>query len=410
MTELFKILFDLCFYYTLSGYYLYVFTQESPLHWGVPVLMLSAVVYIIAKRAIGNKKPGDSLPALLLSVVCCAMPVLLLVLKPAIWQIVQYVPAWAFLGFTVWTGRIYTDRSDFGRHYKFTGRILCLIIPGFIAIERIGGALTGAVPYFVIYLLTGVCLMRILRDEGKLSGGRHVAVMFVVLAAGAMLTIMQTPQLLATVLGFIYKNIIVWILIGIALVMGFILSGFVWLFSLLRTGGAGSSPDIGIPIGDIFGDELDWAASDASAWFEIAARVLLAFAVAFILFLIIRKLIGIKSDGIREKPYIEEQERLPKQAGKKYGIFRQRDQRQSVRLIYRKYLKEGASRGLPLVSSDTSLSVLNKYNRIFASGESADLRDIYIKARYRFREETLKADSDAAAEIWRRLKRNITGS
>ena len=406
MTELCKILFDLCFYYTLSGYYLYVFTDEYPSNWGIPVLILTAAAYVVMKRVIGNKTRSEGVRAMLLAVVCCAMPVLLLVFKPTIWQIAQYAPAWAFLGFTVWTGRIYTDRSEFERHFKFTGKILCLIIPGFIAISSIGGALTGAIPYFVIYLLAGVCLMRILRDEGKLTTGRHIAVMLIVLTAGVVLTILQTPQLLATVLGFVYKNIIVWVLMGIVVVLLYFLSGLVWLFSLLGTSGEQEPPEISITVDDIFGDQLEGASmSNASVWLEIAAVIVLALAVAFILFLIMRRLLGNKSHSKRIKPYKEEQERLQKQvAGKKYGIFRRKDQRQFVRYIYKKYLKEGASRGLSLVPSDTSLSVLRKYSEIFALSESADLRDIYIKARYRFSEETLKADSDAAAEIWRRLK------
>lgn len=121
--------------------------------------------------------------------------------------------------------------------------------------------------------------------------------------------------------------------------------------------------------------------------------------------IIFRKLRVIKIEGRKESYYTEESETLLKsELNKKNKLLRPKDPREAIRWYYRKYLKEGISKGVETLPTDTSLCIWRKLTPLFHEGETWKLRDLYIMARYRFSKEVLKADADAASEIWRRLK------
>lgn len=410
MVEVCKILFDLCFYYTLSGFYLYIFSGAYPSNWGIPVMLLSAIAFSALKKRIpGFERPGDSKTALLVTAVCCALPVLLLLLDLTLGQIIQFLPAWAYYAYTIWNGRIYTDRGEFEGHFGFTGKLLGLAAFGFVAFSRIGGAISGAIPYLLVYLLTGICLMRVLREEGKLARGRNIVVVLILLLGSIVLTVAQTPQIILSAAGFIYNNIIARILIGVAVAIGAIMYGFILavtrLVALLSVGGRGSEAydSLNETAQELFEDVT---MRETPVWLETAAMLLLALAVAFVIFLILRRLLGNKAEKTKVRYYSEEQERLQKHERRKMGgVIRPADPRQVVRWYYRKYLKEGVSRGLESAPSDTSLSISKKCSPFFPEDDTAGLRDLYIKARYRYSAEIPKTDANTASEIWRRLKR-----
>ena len=105
MTAICKMLFDISFYYALRSFYLYLFTGDYPSAWGVPVLILSACVYVVFKNRRSGAESSDKTvhPE---TVIFCALPGLLLAFGLTVWQILQYLPAWAFFAFVIWTNRI----------------------------------------------------------------------------------------------------------------------------------------------------------------------------------------------------------------------------------------------------------------------------------------------------------------
>ena len=410
-----KILFDLSFYYTLSGFYLYLFSGTYPSIWGVPVLMLSALVYM----AIANRKPninGPSKrkilrPGILL---CCALPGLLLVFSPAILQIIQYLPAWAFFGYTIWNGLVNTDRKMFEDHFGFTGKLYLLLLFGILAIntKRLGAALTGAIPYLIIYLLTGVCLMRILREDGKLTKGRNVAILLALLFGSIALAGLQTPQLILNIVGFLYRNVIAWVIVGVVVAVGTIVYGiisiFAKLFSFLNIGNSGVNMDPAGFAQDILGEDVEIIAGQFPAWLRIAAAMLLVLAVAYVIFLIMRKLLGKKSDEKKRDFYTEEHENLQRrERSMRNGLLRPKDPRQAVRWYYRKYLKEGASkRKQKPIPADTSMDILQKYSPFFPENEAEELRELYIIARYRQSLDIPRTAADTARDLWDKMMRS----
>ena len=412
MIEVCKILFDLCFYYTLSGFYLYTITRNYPSAWGIPILMVSAVAGVLLR----NRRPvsdtagtrgGEAI--LPITVVCCALPAVLLVFRPSMWQIIQFLPAWAYLAFTIWDKRIYTNRLGFAKHFGFTGKLLCLMVFGFFVFNRIGGAVTGAIPYFILYLLSGICIMRIIREEGKLTAGRNISAMIVLLLGSIALSFLQMPQLVLSVAGFIYQNIIARLIMGAAIVVGAVFFGIVWVLGkIFNLGGAGDNAagEINLEWGvqEVLGEGAELALRGLPAWLEVIFTVLLFLAVAFMIFLIMRRLLGGKRQDDKTRFYTEEREKLQTRGRSGKGSFlRPKDPRQAIRWYYRKYLKEGLPGGEQLDPTDTSLRILEKSRARFPGADAGKLRGIYLAARYRYRQEPTKEDAELASQIWRRL-------
>ncbi|MCL1834949.1 MAG: hypothetical protein FWG48_02205 [Oscillospiraceae bacterium] len=413
MTQLLKTLFDLCFYYTLSSYYFYIITLTYPMNYGVPLLMASAALFTLTKRflpAAAARSGGGKKRINPFAVICCAIPGLFFAFSPSLTQMIQFAPAWAYLGFSLLTDRVYTDRRVFEDHFAFSAKVLLLMFFGIVALGRIVGAAAGAAPYLALYLLSGVCLMRILREEGKVSEGRNVFAVLVFLGGSAALALLRTPGMLVNALGFIYRNIIANILMGVVYVVGVIAYAVVfaikWLIALFSSEKEFVPPNFTGMEDAPLSDEYDFVEMGFPAWLRITCLVIVGLALALVVFLILRKMLGRKRAADEDEPYTEEVESIKRQdRAKRGGLFRPKEPRQAVRWYYRKYLKEGMSRGARLSVTDTSLRVLRRYGGLFAEPDSKALREVYIAARYRRKAPVTEADAEAASELWRRLKK-----
>jgi len=406
MKEMLKILFDLSFYYTLSGFYLYLFTQTHPSPWGVSLLILSACAFLALKRGSGKLDHPPLFTAV--SIACCALPAVVFAFNLTFPQVLQLLPAWAFVCFTLLDGRIYTTRSDFKKHFKFTAKLFAVVIPGFFVLDivesTVSGVVSGVIPYLIVYFLAGICLMRILREEGKLTARRNIIVLQIFLVVCIAFTVLQGPQYITLAMRFLYWEVLTRLIVGVALVIGVVFNGLLWVLAQLLSIDLHDEEE---QINFVFG-EAEAVLSEMPAWFTIVVAVFITAVAVFLVFLafkIIRKLLGRKNKAVRANLYTEELERLEKSGRRKWGgIIRPKDPREAVRWYYRKYLKEGISRGAEPKRSDTSLRILDKYSPYFPDRDPGKLRDLYILSRYRFRTETAKHDADAAASAWRDLK------
>ena len=411
MIGILKTLFDLCFYYSLSGYFLYLISEDYPSIWGVPILVISIFIYIVMKsRKPEVESPDGNIDPV--TVICCLLPGLLMAFMPTTWQIAHYMPAWVYVGFTMWNGLIYTDRRTFKSHFGFTAKLYCTVILGVIGFHRVGDAVAGSIPYLILYLMVGVCLMRILREDGKLSKSRNVIVIIVVLISSIALVGLQAPQIVVGALGFFYRNVISWIILGFAMGLGaivnFILNIIRSLFGSPNIEEQSVDIDVSGTAQDTFGEDLRTAPVEVPEWLQMAATVLLILAVAYVIFRIMRRLLGSRTRERKGALYAEEHEKLNKRdRSAKDRILRPKDPRQAVRWYYRKYLKEGSSRrGTKPFPADTSLNILQKFNPFFPKNEAGELRDLYIIARYQHSKAVPKAAVDAASDIWSRLKKS----
>ena len=391
---------------------MFLTTAALPSVWGLPVIVLSAIVHIAFKSKIFAMSGGNDKKGYPFSVFCCLLPAVFYALNPDIGQMIQYLPAWAYFGFAVWKGLYNTNRTIFMTHFSFTGKLFFLMLLGIFWINsgRVGGAINGAVPYIVLYLLVGVCLMRILREEGKLSRNRNVTIILIMLLACAALAGMQAPQLIMSVFGFLYRNVIQWIIMGAIFLVGAIMlvivrALFAFLGLFVKDGEFEVPIDMSGAATEVFGTDIEYLDRNI-AWMEALGAVVLILLIALILFLIARRLIGVRTDVKKGMVYKEERENLDKRdRGRIGGLLRPKDPRQAVRWYYRKYLKDGATKhGIKRKLSDTSLHVLRSYDPYYPGDDASDLRDVYVMARYRRKKEIHKSQADAAAELWNKVK------
>lgn len=412
MTELLKILFDMCFYYTFIGYCFCMFTLEAPSSWGIPVIMAAAAVNLLLKKLAPGSAAAESSGVRQVNfrkILCCALPAVFFLFGSSFWQKINYLPAWIFFAVTIWTDRVHLDREEFRQRFSFSARIYIAMALGIFWISRMKIALLGAIPYFILYLLTGICIMRILREKGKLKESRNVFVVLVMLAGSLMLAVLQTPQVVMSIVGFIYRNIITNVFIAFLYVAGAVMYAFMWLFvqliALISTKGTEFQAELGAAAEEVFGDELNARLVTSPEWLKYIGLTILALAAAFILFLILRKMIGARRREEAALPYSEERDTLRKRGRSvRSGIFRPREARLVVRWYYRKYLKEAVSRGIRIVPGDTSQAVLKKTDVYFSKSEIEKIRELYILSRYRYNAEIHDIDAFAATELWKKLK------
>ena len=448
MTEICKLLFDFCFYYALSGYFLQLFALSHPSGFGIPLLILVTAVFVLLEKrktpvknrhrdtatsdaraatgisdaraatgisdgklvaAIRNAKPVE--PA---QIICCALPGLFFLFSPTIYQTAQFLPAWVYLGYTVFSKRIFTTREDFERHFKFSAKLFGLMLIGIVLPGRIVGAVNVAVPYLVVYLLTGVLLMRIQREDGRLARSRNTVVMVALLLVSIILAVMDVPSIVLSAGGFVYRNVISWIIYGLAIVISAVFYAFAWVITRIFGGRAPGSETPVNPDPAADGSLLTNAEAVLRAvpvWIEVAVVILLVFAVLFIIYKIMRRLLGNRLKDGRAKAYTEEREKLTKQPrNARDGLLRPKEPRLAVRWFYRKCIKEGQLRGAKTDIADTSHSIMNKHKPYFSEEAAENFRDIYIVARYRYADEITRENADAISQIWRRVKREQAGS
>ena len=415
MIEVCKLLFDLFFYYTISGFYLYIFTETSPLSWGAVILSFLVILHVFVKYRL--RKGGDTIKPVRridpVGIVCCIIPVTVLFFRPTLWQLVQYIPAWGFLGFSIWTGALHTTKTDFKDHFRFTGKLLLLMLPGFISFGRNIAAFNGAVMYLVAYLMLGIGLMRMLREAGKLHRGRTLVMLLALFGASLALFSLQALDLLAASVGFVYKNIIVNIIFAIVFVIGFLVHGVVWILQKIISLFGGDPERLAVEFDltgsaeQIFGKQ-EFTDNGVPTWLVFLGYAVLAFAVCAVVFLIFRRLLGRKTVVEKKSLYTEERESIQAEERRREGgLRRPKDPRLAVRWYYRKFLKEGTRRGAERGVADTSLTVAENYAPLFPPVDSAELlRSLYIGARYNETGAVSPEDADKAAAMWKRMKKS----
>ncbi|MCL1848940.1 MAG: hypothetical protein FWF83_04635, partial [Clostridiales bacterium] len=357
----------------------------------------------------------------LITVLFCALPILLAALiyvtqvfVLTIWQLVHFLPACCYFAYVIWSDSAQTDREAFESHIGYTAKIFGFAAFGLIAFDRVGGALTSAAPYLILYLLSGVCLMRILRDEGKLTAGNNITIMAALLLGSVGLALAQAPKLMGSVLGFLYQNVVSQLFLVVAMAVYVAIYGvywvFSWMFSFLKAEEERIPMDVEGAAQEMLEEGAEALLHELPAWMQTAVTVLLVLTVAAVLYLVMRKLLGKRGESSQGKLYTETQESLKRQRQKRVGgLFRPGEPRLAVRWYYRKYLVEGAARGPGPVPSDTSLSIQQKYAPYFPREEAARLREAYTSARYRYRKEPVREDVDTAAELWRKLSQKRRG-
>lgn len=413
MISVLRILFDLSFYYMFTGFYLSIFlpgwTEMVSSGLGLLLLLASVLLYVIMSRA--RKLPDESNARTVrkvspLVIFCSAIPAIVFLFEFSVSQIIQFLPAWFFVCYSLFAGSLGTNVVEFNARFRFSQKLLLLCIPGLMFVTRLYESTQVALPYLMLYLLSAVCLKRILRKEGSLRHSRNTLPVVFVVAASALIAGLQIRQVVVGGLRFVF-----------AAVFQFVASVFIFLFGWLG--------DLVVRLFGFFavllrneqmvsgqgGEGLTAVAEyETAIWIQIVFAVFILTIVFIGLWFLIRSLIvffwGKRLKRSADVAYVEQSEWLDEGARlERAKILKPREHRQVVRWYYRKYLSSGSSSGVEFEDSDTSLIVMQKFDKIFPNVQQHSFRDLYLRVRYRDG-VVEKEDAEAAAGLWRQMKMN----
>lgn len=402
MTELYKLIFDLALYYLLSGYYCTLIFHVKPSPAAFFLLIGAVILDVLLRRGKRRGRTVRRLPLLL--------PVLSLCFRPALIQLVQMLPAWGYLCWSIGSDRIDVDYVEFHDHFFFGTKLLLLLLPGFAFWAGVGNALGAVLPYMILMLMDGVCLLRMLREKQQqgLLQGIYIGI-FLLLCAG--LTVGHAPQLVMKGLAAVYRTVLVPVIFALAMFVGAV--GYV-LFALLkwlvdRRNGATESPQI--ELGEIAKDigleeQYERYLIDLS-WLRPVAITAAVLFTALILFLIFRRLTGGRKSDKSPQTVREQTERTAPGGRKKRinGWIRPQNPRLAVRFYYARFLAESRKRGQQPSPGMTSVELAEYCAQVFPGVDPAPLLQLYAPARYSRREAVTAADAERAAAVWKKLKR-----
>ena len=316
-----KLLFDLSFYYTISGFYLYMITETPASGWGFVLLAGAAVIHVLVKTRL-DRGGASGMGGSLNRIICCLLPLALLFFRPTIGQLVQFLPAWGYIGFSIMTGSLETTKAEFRQHFGLTAKLLLLIAPGFFIVSRCFAAFNISLMYFVPFLLLGIALMRMLREEGRLPRGQTLAILLGLFGVSAALFALQVLNGFAATAGFLYEKILSKIIFGIVVVLGSALYGLMWLLrpllALFKEDSGENAAEISLESGiEYLMGEQEFIDSAFPKWVVYLGYALLAIAVCAVVFLIFRRLLGARKSAEKKSLYSEERESLRDEGDRK---------------------------------------------------------------------------------------------
>lgn len=401
MREFYKLLFDLTLCYEIFGFYFKILFKAEPCIGGF-LLLISMILLDIFLRS-RNLNHG------FLKILPLFLPLAVFYYRPTLWQLIQLIPAWVYVGYSIYSGRVAVDYDEFKTHYAFAGKIQFILLLGIIGWNRVPGALLVAIPYLLLMLVSGVCLLRMLREKEQ-KGSRQAIFMGCFILISALLTMGRAPQLVITVLKFIYTNAIAPILMGAAMAVSMVAYVFVialrWLLSVSKNKGPNPPSQESPPAW--YDASRNYEITPVNVeWLKYVIIVIGVLIAGFIVFLIMRKMISEGKEEEQDTKKYDEEEIIEIRKEKPLGFLgiRPRNPRLAVRFYYAKFLVE-CNKRIPDLSKGLTAAELSTISASkFPGTDPSILSSIYAPARYSNRELITTKDVEQAAAAWKELKR-----
>lgn len=397
MVGAYKLIFDLSVYYSLTGFYMVLFYRESPSALGFLLLCVSIVLERFAHQR-GKKAP-----------VLMALPAAALILWPGTEAFIQLIPSWLYVIRCVRSDRLGVTYLHFQERFKFGLMLMLAMLPGLFIGQDFGAAFSASVPYITLLLASGVCLLRLLREESA-GGIKQLLPLLAVIGVCAALTAAGVPRLIGNAFDFLYQNVIRWGLQGLILLICQILNVlyicFRWMMKLFGR-------DIVNPLKEQTGDTAGEQTQDTpfptvtetASWVQILFSLVAAALAAWAVITIFRRLSGYQIKTGTQASYTDRRQSISAGAGRRRTVLRPRDPRLAVRFYYAKFLQECQRRGMTLKPGCTSEELAKKSADYFPGEDPARLRELYVSARYCENAAVSAAQAHQAAACWRCLKR-----
>ncbi len=304
-------------------------------------------------------------------------------------------------------------RSRFNPDYEsscgyYKTAAISLLSATFLFLAFGGSSLvSGVLKYLLVFLFSGVLMLRLLRHNEQNRREWRLQVIDLTLlllcctaalflSSGAFLGIAGRIAL------FLYKSIIVPLLLGLAYAISFIF----WLLSRLIStkspeGNVLKFNSDNMKLSEIFGPDIanEYAKSKLPGQILLALGIIIFAVLAFLVFRRLSRGIGkttgnFAEHGSRMQSIVDSSPLM---------ALAPRTPREAVRYYYRKFLLILKSSGQSISPSDTSESISRAAGAYYDPALVSELRDIYIKARYS-PESVTKSDSRRVKELYGRIK------
>lgn len=401
-----KILTDLCFYTCFSAF----FAGLSGLNGTIlPQLALAAAAAALA-RALWAKKPGPiRFLSLLLLPLCFLLPT-----EPA--GRVILIPAAAYVLWTVWRQRF--DLSYFSSADVFSWECKILPLPALFALV-LGEASAlerYSVPYFLVFALGSVLLLRMLRhDEETLRQPRfrlmNLLSLFLLCLAGAAVGSPWFRQAVAAVLKAVWNVIaypIFWVVGGVAAIVAFVLGG---LLTRLLEGRESQALEQMMEMmmqGDEQGKEtLEQVVTEPDPTRQMIFTALLLVLAAIATVFLFRALRNRRQSEPTQAGSQSRHRAEPLASGEKpLSRLTARTPALQVRYWYQQFLKKTRAEGGDLSPAMDTRQQTGVAQDVFSEkdGDLSRLRQLYLPARYK--EEATEADAREAKKLYQQIKKD----
>lgn len=401
MIELFKLMFDLSYFYMLAGFFYALFAGHVSM---LCFLLLAAMIVadVLLRRFERLPKVIRLLPLLI--------PFTVFFTDTKIADIVfMFFPA-VYLGVSMATDRVFTDRTDFSNESRLLIKILPVMVLGFFSGKTAFMALEAIVPYAILFLYSMIWLLRFLRNTDAKPGSQVLAAV-VFVGFTLLCTIGRLPELLVKGLELLYQYVIGPGLTAFAVGFGYVMSGIGWLIKIIFLPGGVNPIDqpIESQVADT-GDAIEYVERDGIGleFLVWIGRILLVLLILAAIYFLFRYLLGKRRAAKAEDGYTESRgiaEGGPSRHST-LPLIRPFHPREAIRYDYAKFLKEAAKRGLEFGKGATTLEIAQRSAKDFPADAVMELRDLYVVARYAPDEAITREEAARSASLYKYLKHN----
>lgn len=383
---------DTAFWLTWGGLIIGMFTQPSDMTILIPLVGLGALI----AQALANKLPRLrwlGLAAVLPLLYHAPLLRLLLVLPPSL-----------YLGYCIYANRLLPDFTVL--YYRFSAKTTLTMLGGFLAV------MSGRVWIFqcaIICLAVQLFLMRVFRHSEESHQNRQLIALelgFLGVFCGICLALSQNFVLRAgfAVGQFLMEWLVAPILTLFVYVLFLALSLLNILFGWLFRG------DINFPA-----EAMQQAFDNAETFLPaqepgeanplvrlllIAVGAVLFLALAWYIFRYLRQGSG---QWNLSKPQAEEPAAVPEEVSSSLPGILDRSPEAKIRRTYAAYCRWVSRQGQKIKPHHTTLAV-NALAELSDNPQAAELRELYLRARYTAHAQLTAADARRAGTLFRQLR------
>ena len=258
---------------------------------------------------------------------------------------------------------------------------------------------TTVMPYILIYLIASVTELSMLRHSSEtLKEKRFKLFNAAMLSSTCLLGFGMSSKAFLAVVAFVgswlYKLIVMPILVivgGISTVVAYV---FMWIVF-----GNANFDGVNLELGEMAYGEANQIETIAASTNELLYRVIVAVILIAVAVFFIRKFLK-KAQDAKIVSRNETRQNIKQQFSK----TKSKEDKDSVRTTYRKFLNYLTKRNMLVRSCDTTLEIQNRITHEADKTLAAKLRQIYIAVRYNDRPST-KEEAEEAKNLYSELKK-----